>query len=156
VSQKKRVPAIEGWFETEGDEPHLLGTRCKSCKTVFFPKETWFCKNPHCTSTEFEETPLGRTGTLWSFTSNNYQPPAPYVSPDPFEPYLVAAVELPVEKLVVLGQVVPGVELSSLRAGMQMELVLDVLYSDADNEYVVWKWKPVAGDAKAGAAPRNA
>jgi len=145
---KKRVPAIEGWFEMEGGEPHLLGTRCKSCRTVFFPKETWFCKNPGCTSSDFEEVPLGRTGTLWSFTSNAYQPPAPYVSPDPFVPYLVAAVELPSEKLVVLGQVVPGVDISSLRAGMQMELVLDTLYSDDENDYVVWKWKPAAAPAR--------
>jgi hypothetical protein len=24
-----------------------------------------------------------------------------------------------------------------------MELALDVLYEDDDNEYLVWKWKPV-------------
>ena len=26
-----------------------------------------------------------------------------------------------------------------------MELVLDTLYEDDDNEYVVWKWRPAAG-----------
>jgi uncharacterized OB-fold protein len=147
---KKRVPAVEGWFEMNPDAPHLLGTRCRKCATVFFPKETWFCRNPACDGTEFEETPLSRTGTLWSFTSNCYAPPAPYVSPDPFVPYLVAAVELAAEKMVVLGQVVTGVDISRLRAGMPMELVLDTLYEDDDNQYVVWKWRPLAA---AGARP---
>ncbi len=30
-----------------------------------------------------------------------------------------------------------------LSAGMEVELVLDTLYEDDDNEYVVWKWQPV-------------
>ena len=45
---------------------------------------------------------------------------------------------------MVLGQVVPGVAVDRLRAGMEMELVLDTLYSDDANDYVVWKWRPVA------------
>ena len=86
-----------------------------------------------------------RTGKLWSFTNNCYKPPAPYVSSDEFEPYAIAAVELAEEKMVVLGQVVSGVAVSDLEAGMDMELVLDTLYEDEENEYVVWKWKPLAG-----------
>jgi uncharacterized OB-fold protein len=55
---KTKTPAIEGWFRMDADEPALLGTRCKSCKTYFFPKETTFCRNPSCAGTEFEEVPL--------------------------------------------------------------------------------------------------
>lgn len=141
---KKTVPAIEGWFETDTKEAHLLGTRCKSCATYFFPKETTFCRNPGCESVDFEEVPLSRTGTLWSFTSNAYAPPAPYVSPEPFVPYLVAAVELAKEKMIVLGQLTSGVAISDLRAGMKMELVIDTLFEDDENRHVVWKWKPAA------------
>ena len=75
---KTRVPAIEGWF-TEGDEPTLLGTRCTKCHTLFFPKETFACRNPSCTSTELEEVPLSRRGRIWSYTNNCYAPPPPYV-----------------------------------------------------------------------------
>jgi len=142
MSQKKRVPAVQGWFETDSDEPRLLGSRCKSCKTYFFPKESFYCKNPGCQGNEFEEVRLSRTGKLWSFTNNCYQPPAPYVSPDPFKPYVVAAVELAEEKMVVLGQVVPEVDVSQLRAGMDMEMVIAKLFEDEENEYLVWKWKP--------------
>ena len=141
-TQKTRVPAIEGWMVADGTAA-LLGSQCRSCRSYFFPKETFFCRNPECRSHEFDEVALSRRGRLWSYTDNRYPPPAPYVAPDPFVPYIVAAVELDKEKMVVLGQVVSGVEIASLRVGMEMELVLDKLYEDDDKEYIVWKWKPV-------------
>ena len=141
---KARVPAIEGWFTLDAQAPHLLGTRCKSCGTYFFPKETTFCRNPKCAGTDFEEVPLSTRGKLWSFTDNRYAPPKPYMASDPFEPYAVAAVELEREKMVVLGQVAKGVGTDRLEAGLEMELVLDTLYEDDANEYIVWKWRPAS------------
>ena len=144
---KKRTPAVEGWMqlgESGGDGFALIGTRCVDCGTYFFPKETVFCRNPRCAGTQFEEVPLSRRGVLWSFTNNCYPPPAPYIAGDPFEPYAIAAVELEVEKMVVLGQVAPGTGIEDLAAGMEMELVEGTLYEDDDSEYKVWNWKPVA------------
>ena len=141
---KTRTPAIEGWFTIDAGDPRLLGSRCRSCQTCFFPRESVYCRNPHCSGEEFDEVPLSNRGTLWSFTNNCYAPPAPYVAADPFEPYAVAAVELEDEKIVVLGQVVPGVGVDALRAGMEMELVLDTLYEDEQNDYLIWKWRPAA------------
>ena len=140
---KTQVPAIEGWFTTDTPQPHLLGSRCTRCKSYFFPKEALFCRNPGCTGNEFDVVPLSRTGTLWSFTTNHYAPPAPYVSPDPFVPYTVAAVELAEEKMVVLGQLAAGVDPKSLKVGMKVELIVDTLYEDEASAYLVWKWKPV-------------
>jgi len=140
---KERVPAIEGWFTT-GDAPALLGTRCTACGTYFFPREASFCRNPDCRGRDFEEVELSRRGRVWSFTDNRYQPPAPYMSADPFVPYAIAAVELEAERLVVLGQLESGVEIAGLRAGQEVELVVGTLYEDADHEYLVWKWRPVA------------
>ena len=117
-------PAIEGWFTT-GDEPHLLGTRCADCGTVYFPREDTFCRNPDCRGTDLAETALSRRGTVWSYTQNHYAPPEPYVSPDPFVPYGVAAVELRDEALVVLGQLAEGTDVASLAVGDQVELVID-------------------------------
>ncbi|MCU0669905.1 MAG: OB-fold domain-containing protein [Myxococcota bacterium] len=139
---KARVPAAAGWFTLDDSAPALLGTRCKACGTYFFPREEFSCRNPRCGASDFEETPLSTRGKLWSFTDNRYPPPKPYVAPDPFVPYAVAAVELEREKMVVLGQVVAGVGCDQLAAGMEMELVLDTLYEDDANEYVIWKWRP--------------
>ena len=66
------------------------------------------------------------------------------MAPDPFVPYIVAAVELDAEKMVVLGQVSSGVSIGDLSAGMKMELVIDSLYEDDENDYLVWKWRPIA------------
>lgn len=145
MSTKTRVPAVDGWF-TAGDEPALLGTRCTVCGSYFFPRETYLCRNPACTSRDLEEVTLSRTGTIWSFTNACYEPPPPYVAPtDPFEPFTIAAVELERERMVVLGQMVRGVEVSDLRAGQEVELVVDTLFEDDDHEYLVWKWRPCDG-----------
>jgi uncharacterized OB-fold protein len=141
---KSQVPVIDGWFSSNGGAPHLLGSQCSDCKSYFFPKESLFCRNPHCAGTQFDEVPLSRTGTIWSFTEHHYQPPDPYIAPDPFEPYTIAAVELAEEKMVILGQVAAGVAAKDLKAGMQVELVLEKIYEDEVNEYLVWKWKPLS------------
>jgi uncharacterized OB-fold protein len=140
---KNRVPAIEGWFTLE-DEPHLLGLHDAESGTYFFPKDVAVSRAPGFDQVELEEVALSRTGKLWSYTTNHYEPPEPYVAPDPFTPYTVAAVELTEERMVVMGQLAPGTEPESLEVGMEMELVLDTLYEDDENEYVVWKWRPAA------------
>jgi uncharacterized OB-fold protein len=139
---KTTVPAVDGWFTT-GAAPALLGTRCTTCGTYFFPRETRFCRNPGCDGTELEEVPLSRRGKVWSFTDNRYQPPAPYVSPDPFEPYGLAAVELAEEKMVVLGQLARDAAVDELRVGQDVELVLEPLFEDDEHTYLVWRWQPV-------------
>jgi uncharacterized OB-fold protein len=141
VTTKARVPAVEGWFTTDGDAAQLVGSRCTACGTRFFPRRSIACADPACGGTQLEDVALSRTGKVWSYTDNRYQPPPPYVSPDPFVPYLIAAVELDEEKIVVLGQVAPGVEAAALKVGAPMELVTDTLFEDDDNEYLVWKWR---------------
>ena len=136
------TPAIEGWFTT-GPEPTLLGSRCTTCGTVVFPRARGFCRNPACTGDEFEETALSRRGTIWSYTDAQYQPPPPYIATsDPFEPFALAAVELP-EGLVVLGQVAQGYGVADLHVGAEVELVVETLYVDDTGARTTWRWKPV-------------
>jgi hypothetical protein len=139
-----RAAAIEGWYTLE-DPPHLLGSRCRTCGTFFFPRLTSYCRNPACEGVRFEEVKLSRTGRIWSYTNACYQPPPPYVAPDPFVPFAIAAVELPVERMIVLGQVAAGVEVSQLKVGMPVELVLETLYTQEGVDKLVWKWKPQGG-----------
>ena len=136
------TPVIEGWFTT-GPEPRLLGSRCESCSTVFFPPTEGFCRNPRCGGESFSEVPLSRRGRVWSYTDAQYQPPPPYVAPtDPFEPFALAAVELE-EGMVVLGQVAAGYGVDDLSVGSEVELVVETLYADDDGDRLVWRWKPV-------------
>ena len=145
---KNRVPAIEGWF-TLDEEPRLIGLHDAASGSYFFPKDVAVSHAPGHADAELREVELSRTGKLWSYTTNHYQPPEPYVSPDPFVPYTVAAVELSRERMVVMGQLAEGVDPAALEVGMDMELVLGTLYEDDANEYLVWKWKPVNGGGAA-------
>lgn len=139
------TPAIEGWFTT-GAEPALVGTRCTTCTTVFFPKADGFCRNPACDGESFEEVELARHGRIWSYTDAQYQPPPPFIAPQdegaPYEPFALAAVELP-EGLVVLGQVAKGYGVADLEVGAEAELVVETLYTDETGERTIWRWKPV-------------
>ncbi|MFF5449589.1 Zn-ribbon domain-containing OB-fold protein [Streptomyces sp. NPDC012888] len=138
---------VSGWFTEQGGEFRLLGTRCAACAAVFFPREDSFCRNPVCGGGELEEVPLSRRGRVWSYTDGRYRPPAPYVSDPgrPWEPYTLVAVELPAERIVVLGQAVPGVTVSDLAVGMEVEVVGGVLDEDAntDTTWTTWRFRPV-------------
>jgi hypothetical protein len=138
------APAVEGWF-TSGDRPALLGTRCRECRTVFFPRETMFCRNPRCTSETFDEVELSRRGRIWSYTDARYQPPPPYIPrTDPYEPFALAAVELEAEGIVVLGQVADGYGVDDLTVGAPVELVVEPLHVDDEGATrSIWRWKPV-------------
>jgi len=142
-AEKKQIPAVEGWFTWPSEEPHLIGTTCKSCGDYFFPKAS-ACRNPNCMGTEVEEALLSRRGTLWSYTINHYPPPPPYRAADPFVPYGIAVVELAEEGIRVEGQVAAGCDLKALKIGMEMELVIEKIYEDEQgNEVVAWKFRPV-------------
>ena len=145
MTDRPRAPAIDGWFTMDPVHPCLLGSRCTSCGTYFFPRQSSFCRNPDCAGTTFEDVELSRTGRIWSYTNACYEPPEPFVAPKPFVPFAIAAVELDREKMIVLGQVVRGVGVESLEIGMPMELVLETLYQDGDTDKLIWKWKPAEG-----------
>ncbi|MFJ5610126.1 Zn-ribbon domain-containing OB-fold protein [Streptomyces sp. NPDC093221] len=156
MEQHRRTPpVVEGWF-TEGTGPdfRLLGTRCRDCGSVFFPREDSFCRNPACAGADLDEFPLSRTGHVWSYTDARYRTPPPYPS-DPgraWQPYTLVAVELADERMVVLGQAAPGVTPADLAVGMPVELVPGVLgetaadgTGGADTGRGTWNWRPVGG-----------
>ena len=137
------VPAVEGWFTT-GAEPHLVGTKCTTCGTVFFPRASGFCRNPDCRGRDFEDVALARTGKVWSYTDAQYQPPPPYIpATDPYEPFALAAVELADEQIVILGQVAKGFGVQDLKVGAPVELVVEPLYEVDGVEHLMYRWKPV-------------
>ena len=142
------TPAIDGWFTT-GLEPALVGSRCTTCTTVFFPRTAsdsgqGYCRNPLCQGESFDDVELSRRGRIWSYTDAQYQPPPPYIPrTDPYQPFALAAVELP-EGLVALGQVAEGYGVADLKVGADVELVVETLYTDESGDRTIWRWRPVA------------
>jgi uncharacterized OB-fold protein len=142
MSAKTRVPAVEGWFTMDG-EPALLGRRGATTGAYFFPPDQAFSRHPSAPTEDLEDVKLSRRGRVWSWTTNHYQPPDPYVAPDPFAPYTVVAVELAEERMVVLGPLAPDADPDALAVGTEVELGLGTLYEDEEHEYLVWNWRPV-------------
>ncbi|MCV7226692.1 Zn-ribbon domain-containing OB-fold protein [Mycolicibacterium komossense] len=140
---QQQLPAIDGWFTTGDDgKTHLIAGKCTQCGTYVFPPRATNCPNPACVGDDLEQVPLSRRGTLWSYTENQYAPPPPYPSPDPFEPFAVAAVELAAEGIIVLGKVVEGTLAADLKVGMEMELTTMPLYTDEDGFVrTVYAWE---------------
>ncbi|MQY27767.1 hypothetical protein NRB56_33500 [Nocardia sp. RB56] len=138
---------MAGWFTTVDDAARLVGSRCDACGTPYFPRNTLACRNPQCTGpkngSELTEYLFSTRGRIWSYADARYQPPPPYVSPDPFEPYVVVAVELEVEQMVILGQLARGFTVDDLAVGMPVELTVGGLYEDEEAEHTVWMWRPV-------------
>ena len=140
-STKQRVAAVEGLF-TLDDEPHLIGGRLPTSGGYCFPLHLGGA-DPRHPGEAAEQVLLSRLGRIWSFTNSAYPPPPPFVLTEPYQPGVVAAVELEAEKMVVLGQVTPGWTVEDLRVGDQVELTLGVLYEDDDHEYLTWQWRPL-------------
>ncbi|MEU6542536.1 zinc ribbon domain-containing protein [Streptomyces sp. NPDC046859] len=135
---------VAGWFTGDGDAFRLLGTRCSACSTVYFPREDTHCRNPYCAGGRLMEVPLSSHGRVWSYTDSRYRPPSPYVTdPElPWVPCTLIAVELPAERLVVLGQAAPGITVADLAVGMEARAVAGVLHEDAEMTWTTWQWRP--------------
>ncbi len=105
--------AIGLW--TDEPEPRLIGGRHKTSGRIAFPMPDGD------SGADYDAVPLSRTGTLWSWTVQGFEPKTPYAGPVPFVPYGVGYVELP-------GEVIVETRLTcstNLRIGMAMELVIE-------------------------------
>ena len=100
-------------------------------------------------------TELSRRGTVWSYTDAQYQPPPPYIpATDPYEPFALAAVELP-EGIVVLGQLAEGHGVDDVRVGSEVELVVETLYTDESGDRTIWRWLPLTSGHRSSSARRR-
>ena len=90
----QQVPIAKGLFSWPADAPRLLGSRCGECGAYAFPSQDG-C--PRC-SAEMEEVELSPTGTVWTWTSQEFLPKAPPYAgeetAETFQPYYVGYVEL--------------------------------------------------------------
>ena len=104
--------AIDPALYTRESRPRLVGGRNRATGRIVFPCPPGKDHDPH---------PLGREGSLWSYTIQRYRPKSPpYAGPDAFEPWAVAYVELPGETIVEAR--LANVAFADIRIGMDLEL----------------------------------
>ena len=72
----KRVFVTEGLFAETAEGPRLLGSRCETCRTPYFPRSA-MCHNPDCAESRMADAAFGPDGTLWSCAIQDYPPPSP-------------------------------------------------------------------------------
>jgi uncharacterized OB-fold protein len=137
----------EGLFEWPSEEPRLLASRCEACAYVTFPRQD---SCPRCGGDGTADTTLSRSGTLWTWTRQRFQPKnPPYIGREPaseFQPYGVGFIELPEGR--VEARLVGGLD-EELRIGMPMELTVVPFALDEDGtEVVTYAFRPVTGEGR--------
>ena len=128
-------PIAEGLFtipSSPGEQPRLIGTKCRNCGRVYFPKEV-VCHA--CFQESMEETLLSNRGKLYSFTIVK-QKPMLYSGP---MPYAVGLVALP--EGVTIISLLTGCDFEKLELDMDVELVLEKIAEE--DETVTYKFRPV-------------
>lgn len=109
------LQAIASNLWSDEPQPHLLGARDTNGK-ILFPI-------PEGESAEdIEIIKLSRSGTLWSYTQQEFRPKPPYDGPEDFKPFIVGFVELPNE--IIVESHIVETSLDQLQLGMRMELII--------------------------------
>lgn len=126
----------EGLF-TDEQPPRLIGGRNRETGRIVFPCPA---------GQDFEPYPLGRRGTLWSYTVQRYRPKSPpYAGPEAFAPWAVAYVELPGETIVEAR--LANVALDAITIGMELEFTQVPLDPDAADPVFTHAFQPVGASA---------
>ena len=82
--------ATQGPVRDTNGEACLVGSRCGSCSSTAFPAQS----NCARCGGEMAEVTLPTTGTVWSWTVQRIAVKPPYAGPQPFEPFVVAYIDL--------------------------------------------------------------
>ncbi len=129
--QTQRVPIEPGFFTTpeDGASPRLLGSRCGSCREVFFPRRR-ICAA--CEAAALEDVELGPRGTLYTYTWVHM--PLFGALRAQAGSYGVGQVDLAEGPRV---QAVLAVDREELAIGMELELQLETLRREDDGTEVM-------------------
>ena len=58
MTTNEPLPVVEGLFTETAEGPRLLGSKCASCGTPYFPKSA-VCHNPECSGSKMEDASFG-------------------------------------------------------------------------------------------------
>jgi uncharacterized protein len=132
MSQQK-VVLKEGLFKEDSKGPLLVASKCNGCGRVFFPARE-YC--PECFGKDMKQVSLHGPGRLYSYTIS--QMPTQHYKP----PYAIGWIEFP-EGLRVFGQI-KGWQERPLKIGIEMKLIIDTLWTEAEKEVTGYKFEPAA------------
>jgi len=140
TAAKKQIPIVPFLRvpDDPSEKPHLWGSKCKQCGTVYLGARMACSK---CFSTDpMEEIKLSEKGELHVFSIVHQSAPGIPV------PYVAAIVDLPEGVSVRCN--IEGVEPDpkNLQFGMPVEMYTQVVHTDKEgNEIVAFKFRPAKG-----------
>ena len=143
MTTEKMIPLDSGfWTKPAGgnEEIQLIGSKCSSCEELFFPKKN---KNwcTYCHKRTLEDILLSRKGKIATFSVVMQQPAGGFYHGE--VPYSYGCIDL--EDGIRIKSLISSDNYDSLKAGMNVELVIEKLWDDKDgNEISTFKFKPVA------------
>lgn len=130
-----RVPIAPDYFEVDGDDVRLKGSRCPACAEVFYPRRLVCAR---CLHEGTDDVVLGTTGTLFTWTWVHV--PLFAKTDSKVSAYAVGQVDLPEGprvQAILLG------EPADFAIGMRVELDAETLRQDDDgNDVVIYRFKP--------------
>ena len=134
----------EGLFRVVSGRAVLLGSRRRTSGVVKFPAERpeLFEGAPEIQD-DIEAIELSSTGTLYTYTTQEFPPPLPYKgdrSPEVFKPYVVGFVEL-AEGLLVESLIV-GASAADLRIGQPLVSTLTTLETADGESFLTFAFRP--------------
>jgi uncharacterized OB-fold protein len=121
IERSDLKPVADDLIAGGPEAPRLIGSRCRDCGVVAFPRQD-SCQA--CMSLAVEEHLLAREGSLWTWTIQCFPPKSPPYAgrAEDFEPYGVGYVELGGE-VRVEGRLTEA-DPERLAIGMEMEVRL--------------------------------
>jgi len=138
-SEKKRISVEEGLFtlpESTAENAQLIGSKCKFCGSVFFPKRL-ICGS--CFKEGMETILLSNRGKITTWT-------VIWMSPPGFKgqvPYVLGEVGLP--ENVTIRTHFTGVDPNkpAIKLGDEVEMVIEKIYENEEgNQIVSYMFKP--------------
>ena len=141
ANDRKSLPVVDEVFKHSPDEVRLIGIKCSECGAVAFPK-TVIRHKPGCQESKVEQFLLNKRGILRTYTIQHYQPPSIFQAPQPFQPYVIASVEVP-EGIEIAG-ILTGCEHEAITIGMEVEVTTYKLNADEKgNDVITYAFRPV-------------
>jgi uncharacterized OB-fold protein len=121
----------ESLFVPDAAQVTLRGGECGGCGTTTFPHQG---SCPRCGGVQMAAVALPRSGRLWSFTVQNFEPKAPYRGAGAFVPYGVGYVDL--GPVIVEARLAES-DAGSLEIGAAIDLTLIPAFQDNDGTRVL-------------------
>ena len=134
----------EGLFRVDGDRTVLFASRRRSSGAVKFPAERpeLFDGDPEIQE-DIEPIELSTTGTLYTYTTQEFPPPLPYKgdrNPKVFQPYVVGFVEL--AEGVLVETLIVGATAAELQIGQALVSTTTTLETADGQSLVTFAFRP--------------